>query len=79
MERSLRKVSQISNKSSSSLCSYLFVVSRISGKLLISDCSIELDVNTDIYPMEENQEYKFSLANYLGADGADEYDLFRPN
>ena len=38
---------------------------------------IELDVNTDIYPMQKGLYYALVLANSLTADGAEEFDLFR--
>ena len=38
---------------------------------------IELDVNTDIYPMQKGAFYALVLANSLTADGVEEFDLFR--
>lgn len=39
--------------------------------------SIELDVNTDIYPMEEQAFYKLVLATSVNADGSDTFDVIR--
>ena len=52
-------------------------VSRISGKTETNKLEIELDVNTDIYPMAKGQYYALVLANSLTADGVEEFDLFR--
>merc|ERR1712224_46839 len=52
-------------------------VSRISGETLLSHFKIELDVNTDIYPMKIDQHYSLCIANSLTADGNDDFDLFR--
>ena len=38
---------------------------------------IELDINTDIYPMQKGSWYALVLANSLTADGIEEFDLFR--
>ncbi len=38
---------------------------------------IELDVNTDIYPMQKDGSYALVIANSLTADGNEEFDLFR--
>ena len=52
-------------------------MSRISGKTEVHKLQIELDVNTDIYPMKQGSYYALVLANSLTADGAEEFDLFR--
>ena len=50
-------------------------VSRIHGS---SDWfQFELDVNTDLYPMQKGQKYSLVLASSLTPDGAEEFDLFR--
>ena len=54
-----------------------FVVSRISGKTEVHKLAIELDVNTDIYPMEKSQYYALVLATSLTSDGNEDFDLFR--
>lgn len=38
---------------------------------------IELDVNTDIYPMEEGANYKLCLATSVNSDGSDGFDIIR--
>ena len=52
-------------------------VSRITGETLVSHFEIELDVNTDIYPMKVSENYDICIANSLTADGNEEFDLFR--
>lgn len=37
---------------------------------------IELDVNTDIYPMEKDAHYAMILATSLNQDGSEEFDIF---
>ena len=54
-------------------------VSRISGSTEILKLNIELDVNTDIYQIQEGSMYEFCLANSLTQDAAEEFDLFRNN
>ena len=54
-------------------------VSRISGTTEILKLNIELDVNTDIYPIQEGSMYEFCLANSLTSDGVEDFDLFRNN
>ena len=54
-----------------------FLVSRISGETVVHKLQIELDVNTDIYPMDKDSFYALVLANSLTADGNEEFDLFR--
>ena len=52
-------------------------VSRISGKTEPNNFEIELDVNTDIYPMQKDCTYAMVIANSLTADGNQEFDLFK--
>ena len=52
-------------------------MSRISGKSEVHKLEIELDVNTEIYPMQKSQYYAIVLSNSLTADGAEDFDLFR--
>ena len=40
---------------------------------------IELDVNTDLYPMTKGAYYALVLTNSLTPDGAENYDLFTNN
>ena len=37
---------------------------------------IELDVNTDIYPMEKDAYYAMALATSLNQDGSEDFDIF---
>ena len=50
-------------------------MSRISGKTDVYKLSIELDVNTDIFPMHKGVSYALVLANWLSNEDQD-YDLF---
>ena len=38
---------------------------------------IELDVNTDIYPMEKDAYYAMAIASSVNLDGSEDFDLFR--
>ena len=38
---------------------------------------IEVDINTDIHPMQEGTFHALVLANSLTADGSEDFDLFR--
>jgi DNA-directed RNA polymerase I, II, and III subunit RPABC3 len=38
---------------------------------------VEMDVNTDIYPMEEGAYYSMVLANSVNLDGTPDYDVLR--
>ncbi len=38
---------------------------------------IELDVNTDIYPMEKDAYYSMVLANSVNQDGSEDFDILR--
>ena len=39
--------------------------------------SIELDINSDIYPMEDKAFYKMVLATSVNADGSDTFDIMK--
>ena len=52
-------------------------MSRISAKAGVSQLNIELDINSDIYPMEKDSYYKMVLANSVNADGSDTFDIIR--
>ena len=52
-------------------------MSRISGTTESHHLQVELDVNTDIYPVKTETFYGFVLANSLTEDGAEDFDLFR--
>ena len=53
------------------------LVSRIQASTKVNKMQIELDVNTDIYPMSQGQFYKFCLATSVNADGSDTFDVIR--
>ena len=55
----------------------LCVVSRIQAHSEVHKMKIELDVNTDIYPMEEGACYKLCLATSVNSDGSDGFDIIR--
>ncbi len=70
MESTLRRV----YKYTLNLC---FLVSRIEAKSQIMKIDIELDVNTDIYPMEKDAYYSMVLANSVNQDGSEDFDILR--
>ena len=39
--------------------------------------SIELDINTDIYPVEQDGYYKFVLASSINSDGSEGFDVMK--
>jgi hypothetical protein len=52
-------------------------VSRILAHSKVNKLQIELDVNTEIYPMEENAFYKMVIASSVNSDGSDQFDIIR--
>lgn len=52
------------------------VVSRIKATSSVHRLTIQLDVNTEIYPMEMTY-YKMVLASSVNADGSDMFDIIR--
>ena len=38
---------------------------------------IQLDVNTDIYPMEKDGYYAMAIASSINTDGSEEFDFFK--
>jgi DNA-directed RNA polymerase I, II, and III subunit RPABC3 len=50
-------------------------VSRIEAKSEVNKFDIELDVNTDIYPMEVDSYYALALATSLNQDGSEDFDV----
>ena len=52
------------------------VVSRIKATSSVHRLTIQLDVNTEIYPMEMTF-YKMVLASSVNADGSDMFDIIR--
>ena len=55
----------------------LRLVSRICAEARVNKLSIELDINSDIYPMEQHSFYKMVLATSVNADGSDTFDIMR--
>ncbi len=53
------------------------IVSRIEARSEVMKIDIELDVNTDIYPMEKEAYYSMVLANSVNLDGSEEFDILR--
>ena len=53
------------------------IVSRIEARSEVNKLEIELDVNTDIYPMEKDAYYAMAIASSVNLDGSEEFDLFR--
>ncbi len=59
---------------------YMFVnciVSRIQATSSVNKLFIELDVNTEIYPIDKDSFYKLVLASSVNADGSDTFDVIR--
>ena len=55
----------------------LILVSRIAATSSVNKFAIELDVNTDIYPMDQGEFYKLVLATSVNADGSDTFDIIQ--
>ena len=55
----------------------LSVVSRITAKSEVMKFEVELDVNTDIYPMELDAYYSMVLATSVNLDGSEGFDILR--
>ena len=72
----LTKMAECSNEVSLSI-NNLCLVSRITAEARVNKLSIELDINSDIYPMEEHAFYKMVLATSVNADGSDVFDVMR--
>jgi len=53
------------------------VVSRISAHSKVNKLAIELDINTEIYPVEQGSFYKLVIASSVNADGSDNFDVIR--
>lgn len=51
------------------------LVSRVSATSQVNRLEIELDVNTEIYPMAQGEFYKLVLASSVNADGSDNFDI----
>lgn len=53
------------------------LVSRISAHSALNKLSVELDVNTDLYPMDKGEFYKMVIASSITADGSEHFDVMR--
>lgn len=53
------------------------LVSRISARSEVNKLEIELDVNTDIYPMEKDAYYALAIASSVNMDGSEDFDYMR--
>ena len=53
------------------------LVSRIAATSQTFKLQIELDINTEIYPIEEGAFYKLVIASSVNADGSDTFDMIR--
>ena len=52
-------------------------VSRVEAKGQVMNIDVELDVNTDIYPMEVDSFYTMVLASSVNSDGTEDFDILR--
>ena len=52
-------------------------MSRIEARSEVMKIDIELDVNTDVYPMEKDAYYSMVIANSVNLDGSEEFDILR--
>ena len=52
-------------------------VSRIEAKSEINKFEIELDINTDLYPVEKEGYYAMCLASSVNADGSPDFDILK--
>ncbi len=51
-------------------------VSRIEARSEVLKLEIQLDVNTDIYPMDKEGYYSMVIASSINQDGSEEFDFF---
>ena len=58
-------------------CFTWILVSRIAATSQTFKLQIELDINTEIYPVEEGAFYKLVIASSVNADGSDTFDMIR--
>ena len=52
-------------------------MSRIHAQSKVNKLEIELDINTDIYPIAEGSFYKLVLATSVNSDGSDGFDIVK--
>lgn len=53
------------------------LVSRIQATSEVNKLSIELDINTEIYPVNKGEYYKLFLASSVNSDGSENFDIIR--
>ena len=51
-------------------------IARLDAESQMYDIKIQLDVNSDIYPVEVNSHYSFCIAKTLNLDGAQDKGYF---
>ena len=52
-------------------------MSRINAQSKVNKLTIELDINTNIYPIQEGAFYKLVLATSVNSDGSDGFDIVK--
>ena len=52
-------------------------MSRISAESKVNNLQIELDINTEIYPVQKDECYSLVLASSVNADGSDNFDIIQ--
>lgn len=52
-------------------------MSRIVASSQVNRLEIELDVNSEIYPMAQGEFYKLVLATSVNADGSEAFDIIQ--
>ena len=55
----------------------MFLVSRIAASSQVNRLEIELDVNSEIYPMAAGEFYKLVLATSVNADCSEAFDIIQ--
>lgn len=53
------------------------LVSRIHAESEVNKFEVQLDVNTDLYPMEKEAYYAMCLASSINTDGSEDFDILR--
>ena len=59
------------------LLTTILIVSRIEARSEVNKLEIELDVNTDIYPMENGAHYAMVITTSLTQDASEDFDIFQ--
>ena len=53
------------------------LVSRIQATSEVNKLAIELDINTEIYPVNKGEFYKLFIASSVNSDGSENFDIIR--